>query len=119
MNSIINNEKIRVVNDMIMSPTYTKDAAEIIKKIIDKKLPYGVYHVTNDGGCSWFEFARNIFELLELKADINPIKTNEISFKANRPKNSYLKSEILGSHGIKIRCWKEALADYLKEKGYI
>lgn len=112
-------EAIKVVNDMIMSPTYTKDAAFAIKEIITKELPFGVYHVTNRGSCSWFEFAETIFEILKLDVDLKPIKTEELSLKAKRPKNSSLKSEKLEKFGIELRNWKEALIAYLLEKGHL
>ncbi len=111
--------EIRVVDDMFMSPTYTKDVALIVKEIITKKLPFGIYHVTNQGYCSWFEFARNIFKILKLDANLKSIKTEELSFKARRPKNSSLENENLRKHRIKLRNWEEALTDYLKEKGHI
>ncbi len=108
-----NNEKIRVVDDIVMSPTYTKDAALAIKDLLNK--PFGIYHVTNSGYCSWFEFAKKIFEILSLEVDLKPIKSHELNMKAKRPKNSALKSE----KGIRLRSWEEALKDYLKEKGHL
>lgn len=113
------NEPIKVVDDMWMSPTYTKDAAEAIKKIIESNVPYGVYHVTNSGYCSWFEFAKEIFKITGLNPDLTPIKTRQLQAKANRPKFSALKSIKLPQYGIMTRSWKEALHEYLAEKGHI
>lgn len=112
-------EVINVVNDMWMSPTYTKDAAETIKKILELNLPFGVYHATNRGQCTWFQFANEIFKLLELKPKLNPIKTSQLQAKAKRPMFSALKSVKLPKHGVKTRKWEEALREYLTEKGYI
>jgi dTDP-4-dehydrorhamnose reductase len=109
-----NNEIIKVVDDVVMSPTYTKDAAEMIKKIIEKKLPYGIYHVVNQGYCSWFEFAGKIFEFLDINANLFPIKSDEIDRKARRPKFSALESAKLNSFGLRMRNWEDALKDYLK-----
>ncbi|MEM3587447.1 MAG: sugar nucleotide-binding protein, partial [Candidatus Jordarchaeaceae archaeon] len=112
-------EEIKVVDDMVMSPTYTKDAALMIKNIIEGKLPFGVYHCSNKGYCSWYEFAKSIFQSLNLDANLNPIKTEELIQKAKRPKFSALESEKLAKYGLEMREWKEALREYLKEKGYL
>lgn len=114
-----NNEEINVVCDMFMSPTYTKEAADIIKRIIKNKLPYGVYHASNKGYCSWYTFAEAIFKLLRLNTDIKPIKTEALNLKAKRPKFSALKSIVLSEHGINTREWKLALEEYLEEKGHL
>ena len=111
--------EINVVNDMAMSPTYTRDAAFAIKEILEKRLPYGVYHVTNDGFCTWYEFAKAIFEITGIEANLNPITSDKFPTKAKRPKFSALSIKKLKSFGINMRSWKEALKDYLKEKGYI
>jgi len=114
-----NGEVIRVVNDMWMSPTYTKDAATTIKKILELKLPFGVYHVTNQGFCTWFQFAKQIFNQLGLSPVLEAIKTEELNMKARRPKFSALKSIKLPKYGIHMRRWEEALRDYLVEKGHL
>jgi len=113
------NEPISVVDDMWMSPTYTKDAASIIKKVLELKLPHGIYHVTNKGYCTWFQFAEEIFKLAEINADLKPIKTHQLQTKARRPRFSALESIKLQEYGIKVRDWKQALYDYLMEKGHI
>jgi len=113
------NEPINVVNDMWMSPTYTKDAATTIKKIIESKLPFWTYHATNQGYCSWFQFAKEIFKLLGLNPALTPIKTEQLKMKAKRPKFSALKSIKLPKYGIQVREWKQALHDYLIEKEHI
>ena len=113
-----NNEIIKVVDDIVMSPTYTKDAAEMIKNIIERELPYGIYHVANQGYCSWFEFAKQIFQFLEIDAKIFSIKSDVLDRKAKRPKFSALESKKLSSFGLRMRNWEDALRDYLREKGY-
>jgi dTDP-4-dehydrorhamnose reductase len=113
------NEPISVVDDMWMSPTYTKDAANTIKKIIELKVPYGIYHATNSGYCTWFQFAKEIFRMTGLNPNLTPIKTNQLEMKAKRPQFSALKSTKLPTYGIKMRDWTEALRDYLTEKGHI
>jgi dTDP-4-dehydrorhamnose reductase len=113
------NEPISVVDDMWMSPTYTKDAANAIKKIIELKVPYGIYHATNSGYCTWFQFAKEIFRMTGLNPNLTPIKTQQLQMKAKRPQFSALKSTKLPTYGIKMRDWTEALRDYLTEKGHI
>lgn len=113
------NEPISVVDDMWMSPTYTKDAALVIKKVTESKPPYGTYHATNLGYCSWFEFAEEIFKITGLKPNLTSSKTQDMKTKALRPQFSALKSSKLPKYGATMRDWKEALRDYLKEKGHI
>lgn len=112
-------ETLNVVDDMLMSPTYARDAAETIKKIIELKLPFGVYHAANGGQCTWFQFASEIFKLLGLNPKLNPIKTTQLKAKAKRPMFSALKNVKLQKYGIKIPRWEEALYHYLIEKGHL
>ena len=114
-----NNEPITVVDDMYMSPTYTKDVSSIINQIITKQLPYGVYHATNKGYCSWYQFAEQIFRFTNLAPDLKPIKTEQLSVKAKRPLFSALKSIKLPLHCIEVPTWQNALRNYLIEKGHI
>lgn len=113
------NEPISVIDDMKMSPTYTRDAASIVKKLLELKLPFGTYHLTNSGYCSWYRFAEEIFHDLGMTPVLTPIKTNQLAMKARRPMFSALKSNRLSNHGIQIRDWNEALRAYLVEKKHI
>ncbi|AFK22084.1 dTDP-4-dehydrorhamnose reductase [Pyrococcus sp. ST04] len=112
-------EKLRVVSDQFMSPTYTKDVAAGLAKFLKIMPEYGVYHMTNDGFCSWYEFTRAIFEILGWDVEVEPISSTELNRLAKRPKFSALSVKKLGNIGIKMRHWKEALKDYLAEKKYI
>lgn len=114
-----NNQEIKVVDDIVMSPTYTKEAADIVNKIVKNMLPFGVYHVTNRGYCSWYEFAKAIFEILNMDVDLKPIKTHLLNSKAKRPAFSALKSVRLREYDLEMKNWKEALREYLIEKGYL
>lgn len=111
--------EIKVVKDIWMSPTYTFDAATIIKKIIELRLPYGTYHVVNSGYCSWYEFAEEIFNMLGFQVRIVPQLSKEIPSIVRRPRYSPLRSIKLERYGITSRHWKDALKAYLIEKGYI
>jgi len=113
------NETIRVVDDMWISPTYTKDAATTIKKIMELKLPFGTYHAANRGYCTWFQFSKEIFKITGLDPAIKPIRTHQLKTKARRPRFSALRSIKLPKYDIQMREWKEALHGYLVEKGRI
>lgn len=112
-------EEIKVVDDMVMSPTYTRDAADMIKRILIKELPSGIYHAANTGQCSWYEFARAIFETLGMKADLLPTKTNILHLNARRPMYSPLISIRLKKYGLEMESWETALRNYLIEKEYL
>jgi len=114
-----NNDPITVIDDMWMSPTYTKDASSIIKEIAEKQLPYGVYHATNRGYCSWYQFAEQIFQFTGLTPELTPIKTEQLTMKAKRPQFSALKSIKLTNYDIEVSTWQQALREYLVEKGHI
>jgi len=111
-----NNEEIRLVSDIIMSPTYTKDAALLIKKSIENEIPFGVYHSNNNGYCSWYEFAQEIFKIMGLDKDIEEINSNDLKRKARRPLFSALDNKKLQYKGICANDWKSGLREYLKEK---
>ena len=113
------NEPITVIDDMWMSPTYTKNASSTLKEIIEKQLPYGIYHATNKGYCSWYQFAEQIFQFTGLTPDLTPIKTDQLTMKAKRPRFSALKSIKLPQYGIEMPTWRKALREYLIEKGHI
>jgi dTDP-4-dehydrorhamnose reductase len=112
-------DSITVIDDMWMSPTYTKDASSTIKEITEKQLPYGIYHATNRGYCSWYNFAKQIFQITGLSPNLTPIKTEQLTMKAKRPRYSVLKSIKLPQYGIEMLAWQEALREYLIEKGHI
>lgn len=109
---------IRVVNDQVLTPTYTKDVAEKIKELVQTQA-YGLYHITNSGECSWYQFASKIFELLGLAPDFGSTTTAEYGAKARRPAYSVLAREKLKHLGLgDMRPWPEALVEYLREVGH-
>lgn len=112
-------EDITVVDDMWMSPTYTKDAADIIMEMLDIGLPFGTYHGSNAGYCTWYQFAKEIFRLTGVDASLAPSKTDQLGSKAKRPMFSALRSIELPKYGIQVRGWQEALRDYLIIKGHM
>lgn len=107
-------EEINVVADQYGSPTYTIDLADIIYKILEKKIPYGIYHTTNEGFTTWYEFAKEIFRKTNIKCKINPVTSEEFPRPAKRPKNSMLSKEKIIKEGINIPIWQDGLERYLK-----
>lgn len=114
-----NREPINVVEDMWMSPTYSKDAALTLKEILERQLPFGIYHATNKGFCSWYQFAKEIFCISSLNPILNPIPTDPNYGNAKRPRFSALRSVKLPLYHLEPRDWKEALRAYLIEKGHV
>lgn len=113
------NKPIRVVDDQVLTPTYTRDLVQKIKELLQTEA-YGLYHITNSGQCSWYEFAGKIFELLSLKPDFGPTSTANFGVKARRPAYSVLAHDglkKLNSH--ELRPWQNALGAYFVEKGYL
>ena len=105
-------ERLRVVNDIQMSPTYTADAAEAIVQLVERGA-FGVFHVVNEGRCTWYEFARKIVELSGLGTPVEPVSRDAFPTSARRPRNSALATERLARSGIRLRPWTDALSDYL------
>jgi dTDP-4-dehydrorhamnose reductase len=108
-------DSISVVSDQIGSPTYTKDLSKLIVDMIETD-NFGIYHATNEGICSWYEFANEIFKLSNIKIDLKPIKSFEFPTKAKRPMNSSLSKRSLIENGFKpLPSWQDSLKRYLKE----
>ena len=114
-------DEINVVDDQYGSPTYSRDLAEIIIEIIKSESnQYGIYHFTNKGLTTWYEFAETIYTaannagLCDKEVMINPIKTEEYPLPAGRPEYSLLsKEKIIKIFKIKIRSWQKALGEFI------
>jgi dTDP-4-dehydrorhamnose reductase len=109
-----NGQDLRIVRDICTSPTYTRDAAQALEKLIRDQAA-GVFHIANDGGCSWFELAAKALEFVGLSCKLEPVPASDYPMKARRPRDSRLKSTRL-SPG---RRWDEALRAYLVEKRHL
>ena len=108
-------KELNVVGDQIGSPTYTADVAPLLcdMAISDK---YGVYHATNEGICSWAEFAEEIFKVAKIDCRVNYISTEEYPTKATRPKNSRLSKASLDNGGFKhLSMWQDTVKRYVGE----
>jgi dTDP-4-dehydrorhamnose reductase len=110
---------VRVVTDQVLSPTYTADLAQKTKELIEHDAT-GLFHLTNDGECSWFEFARGAFDLVGVEAEMEPIDSAQLGQRARRPPYSALTTTRLKAAGLEpMRPWREALGEYLRAKGMI
>jgi len=110
-------DEISVVADQYGSPTYTGDLAELIIEMI-KTDKYGKYHATNEGFCSWYEFAKEIFESADMNVKVEPVSSEEFETKAKRPKNSRLSKKQLYDNSFKsLRNYKKSIKKlvYCKE----
>ena len=110
-------EEIMVVDDTSMSPTSTKDVSRMLKRLLEIKPEFGIYHVVNEGYCSWYDFTKEIFNIMGWDVEVTPIRSSESGRLARRPIFSALKNEKLEDIGLKMRDWGVALRDYLAEKG--
>lgn len=112
-------DELRVVNDQVFSPTYTKDLAKKIVQLIDTEY-YGIFHITNKEACSWYEFTKEILGLVGLRTPVIPIASDQYPQKAVRPHFSVLDNYHLRLLGMDdMRPWQEAVKDYMREKGHI
>lgn len=112
-------EEVSVVNDQHGSPTYTVDLADIIYQVVEKKLISGIYHSTNVGFTTWYDFTRKIYELSNISCKVNPVTSEQFVRPAKRPKNSKLNKDKLLNSGITIPAWEDALERYLKAEGVL
>jgi dTDP-4-dehydrorhamnose reductase len=111
--------EVNVVNDQILTPTYTKNIAENLQELL-KTENFGLYHMTSEGQCSWWEFASEIFKQLKMKVKCNPVSSSFFKTRAKRPAFSVLENNNLKKINLnKMRDWKQNLYLYLKEKNYI
>lgn len=102
-------EPLKVINDIRMSPTYTLDAARGIWELLLGRYPFGNYHMTNAGACTWFDLASTITEICGHACEVLPVPHTAYPSKIMRPMNSALKN----TRGPDMRTWQEALTDYL------
>ena len=111
--------ELTVVDDQVVSPTYTKDLARKITQLISTEY-YGIFHITNRGACSWFRFTEEIIKLTGMEVKVIPVTSEEYSTPAKRPRFSALDNYHLRLLGMDdIEPWQDALRDYLGGKGYL
>ncbi len=107
-------KEINVVNDQTGSPTYTYDLAVLLADMVETE-KYGRYHATNEGLCTWYEFAKEIFAQAGVDVKVNPVSSEEFPAKARRPHNSRMDKSRLTQNGFKLLpSWQDALKRYLE-----
>jgi len=107
--------ELRVVDDQIGSPTYTVDLADFLMELVQTE-KYGIYHATGAGKCSWYEFARAIFEAAGVDAVVHPVSTEASPRPAPRPKFSVLDHMAIRANGLSdLRHWREGLHSYFAD----
>lgn len=108
--------RLRIVCDESLSPTYTIDAAAAIRQLTETK-QYGLYHLSNQGSCTWHQFAEEIFRQAGLNVEIEPVTAAAYGAPARRPLNSCLENKRLQELNIAPqRTWQDALSDYLANR---
>lgn len=109
---------VSVVDDQVGSPTYTYDLARLLVDMIQTD-KYGRYHATNEGLCSWYEFAKEIFRQAGMDVPVTPVSSDAFPAKATRPSNSRLNKDKLSENGFeRLPPWQDALGRFLKEIEY-
>lgn len=107
---------LRIVDDESLSPTYTADAARVLRKLVETKA-YGMYHLANRGGCTWFNFAKMIFAKAGLEVALEPVSAEAYGAPARRPLDSQIENRALRGLGLdEMPSWEDALERYLKER---
>lgn len=109
------NGAVKVVNDQIGSPTYTEDLAVLLCDMIETD-KYGCYHATNEGFCSWYDFACEIFKAAGMdNVTVTPVSSEEFPVKAKRPHNSRMSKDKLDANGFKrLPAWQDAVKRYVE-----
>lgn len=106
---------VKVVNDQFGSPTYTGDLAVLLVDMVEVNR-YGIYHATNEGFCSWYDFACEIFKDANMQVEVTPVSAEEFPAKAKRPTNSRMNKDKLEMNGFhRLPSWQDATARYIKE----
>jgi len=111
--------QLNVIDDQIGTPTHAKDLAKAILEILPQidNVKVEVFHYTNLGVCSWFDFAKTIFDKVTISCNVLPVPSKEYVTKAKRPYYSVLnKNKIMKNYNIKIPYWKDTLYEFLKDK---
>lgn len=112
-------DELSVVNDQIGSPTYTYDLAKLLVDMVETD-KYGRYHATNEGLCTWYEFATEIFRQAGKEITVHPVTSEQFPSKAKRPHNSRMSKDKLEANGFdRLPTWQDALNRYLKVIGVI
>ncbi|MGM9908647.1 MAG: dTDP-4-dehydrorhamnose reductase [Limosilactobacillus vaginalis] len=105
-------DRLTVVNDQVGRPTWTRTLAKFMLYAVQHQIPYGYYQLSNDGSCSWYEFASEI--LKDQSVDVQPVTSAEYPQKAYRPRHSIMSLAKVKKAGFSPLSWQEALQDFIK-----
>lgn len=109
-------DELNIIADQIGTPTYARDLAKAILEVIRQKKSFGIYHYSNEGVASWYDFTTSVFEYTGVRTKVHPIKTEQYPTPAKRPSYSVMdKSKFRSTFGLEIPHWRESLKDCLKE----
>ena len=107
-------DELNIIDDQIGSPTYTADLAPLLVEMMEKT-KYGIYHATNEGFCSWYEFANEIFKQSGIDVKTNPITTDQYPTAAKRPMNSRMsKKKLVEAEFKELSKWKQSVSYYIR-----
>jgi dTDP-4-dehydrorhamnose reductase len=110
-------DRLQVVGDEVLTPTFTEDLAAQILAVTDNPPPPGIYHATNDGYCSWYEFAAEIFSITGVEITLEEISSAAWNAPARRPAYSVLENKALRDNDLdQFPDWRDALRRYLKKR---
>ena len=104
-------DHLTVVNDQMGRPTWTRTLAEFMNYVVENNVPYGLYQLSNEGSCTWYEFAKEILKNRNIKID--PVTSDEYPQKAYRPKHSVMDLNKAQNSGYKIIKWQKALESFM------
>ncbi|HYC79473.1 MAG TPA: dTDP-4-dehydrorhamnose reductase [Candidatus Binatia bacterium] len=105
-----NKEQLQVVDDEIGKPTYTLDLAQAARAIVEETKPFGIYHITNSGSCSRYDWAKEIFKIKNMEVEIEPVKGITLARLAKRPHYEVINN----TKFLELRPWTEALTEFLQ-----
>jgi dTDP-4-dehydrorhamnose reductase len=108
-------EAIRVVDDQVLTPTYTADLAEVTRQLILTE-DFGLYHLSSEGRCSWHEFTRGILEYAGVDGHLTAVKTSDFPSPVRRPAYSVLAKTKIHALGLALPPWQDALSRYLRDR---
>lgn len=112
-------KELKVVNDQIGAPTYTKHLSRVVRKMAERtesKMPQSIYHIANSGATSWYEAAKYLLQKIDYKKEIKAINSSELDRRAKRPINSKLDlSRLKADFGIEMPTWQQALDEYWQD----
>jgi len=116
LNAAAHKKQLRVVADQCGCPTFNRDLAEAIVKLVQADA-VGTIHATNQGECTWFDFAQEITRVANYQdVTIAPIETKDLQRPARRPRYSVLSNSTLRKYGLSLRPWRQTVPDYIQER---